>query len=240
MSWLLRDGDVLARWRTGGGAGRRRCRAPWCFGARRVVQTLTAGRSGPRRGLVRPAELNGGRQALRVRRISVVGPRRVSPPRLGRRRRWWWPRPGRSSAGACRSATASRSGAVTGPAGRRSDPGRRPARAGRYPDRQPRRPVAPGGRRPGRRRRHLLRGHPPDPQAAERGRDPAPRLVAMHQHNEAASAAYAVELARGGATVAVVTDAGMPGISDPGARVVRAGGRDRGGRRGGPRPVGAR
>ncbi len=51
---------------------------------------------------------------------------------------------------------------------------------------------------------------------------PAPRLLAMHQHNEAASAAYAVELARGGATVAVVTDAGMPGISDPGARVVQA------------------
>ncbi len=51
---------------------------------------------------------------------------------------------------------------------------------------------------------------------------PAPRLLAMHQHNEAASSAYAVELAQGGATVAVVTDAGMPGISDPGARVVRA------------------
>jgi 16S rRNA (cytidine1402-2'-O)-methyltransferase len=51
---------------------------------------------------------------------------------------------------------------------------------------------------------------------------PAPRLLAMHQHNEAASAAYAVELAQGGATVAVVTDAGMPGISDPGARVVQA------------------
>ncbi len=51
---------------------------------------------------------------------------------------------------------------------------------------------------------------------------PAPRLVAMHQHNEAAAAAYAVELAQAGATVAVVTDAGMPGISDPGARVVQA------------------
>jgi 16S rRNA (cytidine1402-2'-O)-methyltransferase len=49
---------------------------------------------------------------------------------------------------------------------------------------------------------------------------PAPRLVTMHQHNEAAAAAYAVELAGGGAAVAVVTDAGMPGISDPGERVV--------------------
>jgi 16S rRNA (cytidine1402-2'-O)-methyltransferase len=51
---------------------------------------------------------------------------------------------------------------------------------------------------------------------------PAPRLLSMHQHNEAASAAYAVELATDGATVAVVSDAGMPGISDPGERVVRA------------------
>jgi 16S rRNA (cytidine1402-2'-O)-methyltransferase len=48
----------------------------------------------------------------------------------------------------------------------------------------------------------------------------APRLVVMHQHNEASSADYAVELATGGATVVVVTDAGMPGISDPGERVV--------------------
>jgi 16S rRNA (cytidine1402-2'-O)-methyltransferase len=51
---------------------------------------------------------------------------------------------------------------------------------------------------------------------------PAPRLLSMHQHNEAAAAAQAVELATGGATVAVVTDAGMPGISDPGERVVAA------------------
>jgi len=49
---------------------------------------------------------------------------------------------------------------------------------------------------------------------------PAPRLVTMHQHNEAASAEYAVELAAGGSSVAIVTDAGMPGISDPGGRVV--------------------
>jgi 16S rRNA (cytidine1402-2'-O)-methyltransferase len=51
---------------------------------------------------------------------------------------------------------------------------------------------------------------------------PAPRLLAVHQHNEAAGAARAVGLAAGGAVVAVVTDAGMPGVSDPGERVVRA------------------
>lgn len=49
---------------------------------------------------------------------------------------------------------------------------------------------------------------------------PAPRLVAMHQHNEAAASAQAVSLAAAGETVAVVTDAGMPGISDPGERIV--------------------
>jgi 16S rRNA (cytidine1402-2'-O)-methyltransferase len=51
---------------------------------------------------------------------------------------------------------------------------------------------------------------------------PSPRLLAMHQHNEAASAEHAVQLAENGATVVVVSDAGMPAISDPGERVVRA------------------
>lgn len=48
-----------------------------------------------------------------------------------------------------------------------------------------------------------------------------PRLAALHQHNEAAASEEAVGLAAGGSVVAVVTDAGMPGISDPGERVVR-------------------
>jgi 16S rRNA (cytidine1402-2'-O)-methyltransferase len=47
------------------------------------------------------------------------------------------------------------------------------------------------------------------------------RLVAVHAHNERARAAELVETIRAGRTVAVVTDAGMPGISDPGARLVR-------------------
>ena len=51
---------------------------------------------------------------------------------------------------------------------------------------------------------------------------PAPRLEAVHTHNEAAGAARAVRLAQEGARVVVVSDAGMPGISDPGQRVVRA------------------
>jgi 16S rRNA (cytidine1402-2'-O)-methyltransferase len=48
-------------------------------------------------------------------------------------------------------------------------------------------------------------------------------LVAVHAHNEAAMAARIVGRARAGETVAVVADAGMPGISDPGHRVVVAG-----------------
>ncbi len=48
------------------------------------------------------------------------------------------------------------------------------------------------------------------------------RLTAMHAHNEAAVAARLVEKVADGAQVVYVTDAGMPGISDPGARLVSA------------------
>jgi 16S rRNA (cytidine1402-2'-O)-methyltransferase len=48
------------------------------------------------------------------------------------------------------------------------------------------------------------------------------RLIAVHAHNEAAATADVVKLVQSGATVAVVTDAGLPGISDPGERLVRA------------------
>lgn len=47
------------------------------------------------------------------------------------------------------------------------------------------------------------------------------RLVAVHEHNERSRAAELVEQMRRGATVALVTDAGMPAISDPGERMVR-------------------
>jgi 16S rRNA (cytidine1402-2'-O)-methyltransferase len=49
----------------------------------------------------------------------------------------------------------------------------------------------------------------------------AGRLVALHAHNEAETAARLVERMAAGARVAFVTDAGMPGISDPGERLVR-------------------
>jgi 16S rRNA (cytidine1402-2'-O)-methyltransferase len=47
------------------------------------------------------------------------------------------------------------------------------------------------------------------------------RLVAVHAHNERSRAVEIVEQIRSGARVAFVTDAGMPGISDPGERLVR-------------------
>jgi 16S rRNA (cytidine1402-2'-O)-methyltransferase len=49
-----------------------------------------------------------------------------------------------------------------------------------------------------------------------------PRLISVHAHNEAAATDNVVKLVAGGATVAVVTDAGLPGISDPGERLVKA------------------
>jgi 16S rRNA (cytidine1402-2'-O)-methyltransferase len=46
------------------------------------------------------------------------------------------------------------------------------------------------------------------------------RAVSYHEHNEASRAAELVEKLAQGGQVAVVSDAGMPGISDPGFRLV--------------------
>lgn len=48
------------------------------------------------------------------------------------------------------------------------------------------------------------------------------RLVAVHEHNEAAEAEGIVRRVGAGEVVALVTDAGMPTVSDPGRRVVTA------------------
>lgn len=48
------------------------------------------------------------------------------------------------------------------------------------------------------------------------------RLRSLHEHNEATAAQQIIELVHSGATVAYVSDAGMPGVSDPGERLVRA------------------
>ncbi len=46
-------------------------------------------------------------------------------------------------------------------------------------------------------------------------------LVSYHAHNEAMRTAELVERLAAGETVALITDAGMPGLSDPGARLIR-------------------
>jgi 16S rRNA (cytidine1402-2'-O)-methyltransferase len=48
------------------------------------------------------------------------------------------------------------------------------------------------------------------------------RLVSYHEHNEAARTAELLPRLRAGERVALVSDAGLPAISDPGARLVRA------------------
>jgi 16S rRNA (cytidine1402-2'-O)-methyltransferase len=46
-------------------------------------------------------------------------------------------------------------------------------------------------------------------------------LISYHEHNEAMRAAQLVERLGAGENVALITDAGMPGLSDPGARLIR-------------------
>src|SRR5271155_2678225 len=47
-------------------------------------------------------------------------------------------------------------------------------------------------------------------------------LVSFHEHNEARRTSELVDKMRAGEKVALITDAGMPSISDPGFRIVRA------------------
>ena len=48
------------------------------------------------------------------------------------------------------------------------------------------------------------------------------RLVAYHEHNEAQKAAELIQRLQSGQSVAVVSDAGTPSVSDPGFRLVQA------------------
>ncbi|GIG19714.1 ribosomal RNA small subunit methyltransferase I [Cellulomonas chitinilytica] len=58
--------------------------------------------------------------------------------------------------------------------------------------------------------------------AARMGVEIGGRVVSHHEHNEAERSADLLEVVAGGGTVVVVTDAGMPSVSDPGFRVVTA------------------
>jgi len=48
------------------------------------------------------------------------------------------------------------------------------------------------------------------------------KLLSYHEHNEAARVAELLPRLAGGERIALVSDAGMPGVSDPGGRLVRA------------------
>jgi 16S rRNA (cytidine1402-2'-O)-methyltransferase len=50
----------------------------------------------------------------------------------------------------------------------------------------------------------------------------AARLESHHRHNEAARTPRVVERLRAGERIALVSDAGLPGVNDPGARLVAA------------------
>jgi 16S rRNA (cytidine1402-2'-O)-methyltransferase len=54
------------------------------------------------------------------------------------------------------------------------------------------------------------------------GVTPRHRLLALHEHNEVAMCEEVVERVARGEVVVLISDAGTPGISDPGARVVAA------------------
>jgi 16S rRNA (cytidine1402-2'-O)-methyltransferase len=58
--------------------------------------------------------------------------------------------------------------------------------------------------------------------AARMGVTVGGRVVSLHEHNESDRAPELLDVVRAGGTVLVVTDAGMPSVSDPGFRVVAA------------------
>ena len=76
-------------------------------------------------------------------------------------------------------------------------------------------------RRPAQRRRRRRRGHA-RLGAAARAHGIAAHLLSLHAHNEARRSDAIVASLAAGKSVALVSDAGTPAISDPGARLVRA------------------
>lgn len=55
-----------------------------------------------------------------------------------------------------------------------------------------------------------------------RSREQGPRLLSFHEHNQASRIPELLEALAGGEAIAVISDAGLPGISDPGEALVAA------------------
>jgi 16S rRNA (cytidine1402-2'-O)-methyltransferase len=55
-----------------------------------------------------------------------------------------------------------------------------------------------------------------------RSREQGPRLLSFHEHNQASRIPELLEALEGGEAIAVISDAGLPGISDPGEALVAA------------------
>ena len=91
----------------------------------------------------------------------------------------------------------------------------------RHADRQPRGPDVPGAANAPGGGPHRRRGHAADGEAARPLRDPRP-LVSLREHNEVRETPRLIARLGRGESIALVSDAGTPGISDPGARLVRA------------------
>jgi 16S rRNA (cytidine1402-2'-O)-methyltransferase len=51
---------------------------------------------------------------------------------------------------------------------------------------------------------------------------PKQKLMSLHEHNESARTRQVIERIRGGDTVVLVSDAGTPGVSDPGYPLIKA------------------
>ena len=51
---------------------------------------------------------------------------------------------------------------------------------------------------------------------------PTPKLVALHQHNEATQVGVLMKQLQAGHAVALLSDSGLPALSDPGARLIAA------------------
>ena len=74
----------------------------------------------------------------------------------------------------------------------------------------------------GRRGRRLLRGHSPHPWLTEPCRNPGRDAALPARDNEDSRIGEILDAVRDGRTVVMVSDAGMPLVSDPGARLVAA------------------